>query len=559
MASILIRQPVGIAPAIDRSELPLAAAQVADDCRFDKLTWAPWSDTLIIKPLPTIAGTVRSIYRAGHSGGVGPANYWCAWNADVDVVRAAIASDPFERTYYTGVGPMRYFDNKALSAVSNNPLVSYLAGIPAPTNAILPGDLAVSGPTTGTAEDRTYFVTFVNADGEEGPPSPPPRNASGAIYSAVTVYPGQTVTISNLPGPPAGAYNFGAGATKRIYRTTTGGVRLAGEVPIGTSTFVDDRSGTQLGVAIPSVTWDAPPADLTGLIGIHGGSMAGFVRNEVFFCPPYRPHAWPPEYARAMRKPIVGLGKFQQSVAVLTTGMPVVLSGTHPSSMAQVDLEGFPYACVSKRSIVEVAGGVAYACPVGYAWIGPGGPKLLTAGLFDQKSWAPFAPESIHAYAVGNKIIAFYDAGSEKRGFILDLSDQRSPFSPINLWADAGFLESERDHLYLAVGSNIVRWDAGSGALNGGFRWRSKRFVSRYPRTLSHGRVLASSYPVTLRMFSNDGPSPYFQRSVESREIFTLPSGRRHEVVEIEIQSSGSVSEVQLASSIDQFRQSAEG
>lgn len=552
MPSLVIKNFIGITPVVSSFEQAENAAQVAEDCRFSMLDVRPWFAPAVLRAAPVVAPSIKTLYRAGKTPGVGPMNYWAAWNADVNVVRAPIASDRYERTFYTGDGAPRYFDNRALSGSSNNPTVSYLAGVPAPTDAIDSLKVAASGPTNGTAVDRTYFFTFVNDDGDEGPPSPAPRNGNGQIIATLSMFPSQTVTISNLPAAPAGAYRFGAAARKRIYRTTTGGVRYVGEVAIGATGFVDDLADTQLGGAIPSVSWDAPPATLDGLKAMQNGILAGFADNEVYFCEPFRPHAWPRKYTRAAKAPFVALGAFEQTLVGLTTGAPVVYSGTHPSAMAEKVLDGFPMACVSKRSVVSVLGGVAYACPQGYAWIGPGGPKLLTAGLFDEKTWASYAPSSIHAYAVGDKIVGFYDTGTVRRGFVLDVTDQRAPFSIINLWADAGYTEREQGVLYLVVGGNIVQWDAGPGALNGGFKWKSRKFLARGAPTLAAMRVMADTYPVTLNVYG-DGRL-LATRSVTSRKVFKPNIRRKPQVLEFELLGDKPVNEIQAGSSVAEFK-----
>ena len=41
--------------------------------------------------------------------------------------------------------------------------------------------------------------------------------------------------------------------------------------------------------------------------------IAGWKDNEVWFCEPYRPHAWPVKYVVNVDYPIVGLGTIDQS------------------------------------------------------------------------------------------------------------------------------------------------------------------------------------------------------------------------------------------------------
>lgn len=57
---------------------------------------------------------------------------------------------------------------------------------------------------------------------------------------------------------------------------------------------------------------------------------------------------------------IVGLAALGQSLLVLTTGYPYLITGTHPSSMGMERLD-IEQSCVAKRSISNVGGGVIYA------------------------------------------------------------------------------------------------------------------------------------------------------------------------------------------------------
>ena len=126
--------------------------------------------------------------------------------------------------------------------------------------------------------------------------------------------------------------------------------------------------------------------------------MAGFSGRDVYFCDPYHPHAWPENYIQTVDFPVVGLGRMDTTLAVLTKGTPYLIQGTHPANMSIVksDLE---QACVSKKSIVSLMGGVVYAAPDGLMLLSPGGSRIVTESLFDFSQWqAFFKPESIHAF-----------------------------------------------------------------------------------------------------------------------------------------------------------------
>ncbi len=116
---------------------------------------------------------------------------------------------------------------------------------------------------------------------------------------------------------------------------------------------------------------------MKGLINLPNGIMAGFEGRDVYFCEPYRPYAWPAAYQQTVDYPVVGLGRLDTSLVVLTKGAPYLISGSAPGYMTVVkaDLE---QACVSKRSIVSMGSAVFYASPDGLVALAASGSRVLT-------------------------------------------------------------------------------------------------------------------------------------------------------------------------------------
>ena len=177
--------------------------------------------------------------------------------------------------------------------------------------------LSVTRPTTaagalcdlqlGTGEVRLYVSTFVSSLGEEGPPSP--------ASDIATVYRGQTVTVENLTVTSADSRSTDFDIVKRrIYRYSANGSAggnfyrvTATDIPAGQSSFVDTvLKDENLGPTCP-MTWFPPPANLSGLCVVSNGVLSGFDGPRVYFCEPWRAHAWPPEYMKdTMAKIIAG-------------------------------------------------------------------------------------------------------------------------------------------------------------------------------------------------------------------------------------------------------------
>lgn len=361
-----------------------------------------------------------------------------------------------------------------------------------------------------TQEVRVYTWTWVNKEsGFEFESAPAPAS------NEVSVRTGQTVALSGLQEVPTGEYVV---TNRRIYRAVNGVYLFVKEIPAANNTFVDDVKPEDLAEELPSFTWSEPPQDLRGLINLPNGMMAGFVGRDVYFCDPYHPHAWPENYIQSLDYPIVGLGRMDTTLAVMTTGSPYLIQGSHPDSMVVVksDIE---QACVSKRSIVSHGGAVFYAAPDGLMMLSSGGSQIVTDNMFNFQQWqAYFKPESIHAYQHDSQYIAFYDNGTTKGGFIYDMKTRQIILHDI--YAEAGYHDLQRDKLFLAYSDRSVRaWAKGSTKT---YRWKSKKFTMPKPLSFAWGQLEAENYPMTVS-FIADGTTIHTQ-TVSSRNPFRLPA-----------------------------------
>lgn len=361
---------------------------------------------------------------------------------------------------------------------------------------------------------RAYTWTWVNKEsGYEFESMPYVPAVEDPPLPSVEAYFDQKVFLSGRPEVPAG-YRV---THWRLYRAEGGSFLFVKELPVSQNSYTDDVLAENLGEAIPSTTWAPPPAGLRGLINLPNGSMAGFVGRDVYFCDPYHPHAWPQQYVQSMDYPVVGLGRMDTTLAVLTTGTPYFLQGSHPDSMTVVktDLE---QSCSSKRSIVSTNGIVVYASPDGLVMLSPGGSKLITEQLFTRAQWQDyFAPESIHAYSHDLKYVAFYDNGTTQGGFIFDPTSGQ--FIMHDIYATAGYSDLLRDQLFVASSNRTIKTWIGGSAKN--LTWRSKKFWMPKPLGYTCAQLEAEAYPVTLKVYV-DGTLGH-TATVADRAAFRLP------------------------------------
>ncbi len=161
------------------------------------------------------------------------------------------------------------------------------------TNAYFTLSAAGYTDTTSVPESRVYTYTWVSKvsgfEFESGPADP---------SLSVDVYKDQSVTLSNFE--PAGGYSGYILTARRIYRSVNGAYLFVAEIPSAQTSYVDEISPDDLSEEMPVTGWAEPPKTLTGLINLPNGLMAGFVGRDIYFCDPYRPHAWPESYVQTV-------------------------------------------------------------------------------------------------------------------------------------------------------------------------------------------------------------------------------------------------------------------
>lgn len=509
----------------------------------------PWRAPLNVATVP--AGT-KSLYRMGRDV---PSDslYWLSWNKSVHVSQGFETDDNTERTYYTGDGTPKVTDTTLALAAKPYPMAARELGVPQPDSKLLTSVTSIvteddSAEDDSAAEDSAaekmetvfYVYTYVSDWGSEGMPSP--------VSNPVNKKLADTVTLSGFESPPSGNY----GVDKiRVYRTqaNSGGADFyfMREITLGTQTITDN--GSDLGEVMATATWAMPPANLTNLTSLWNGMLAGISGGSVRFCEAYVPYAWPESYdAIPPDGTPVALGVFGQSLLVLTTGRPLLLSGSSPDSMDQQPLE-IPQGCVSPRSVVSMGNGVAWSSNDGLCWYGSGGARILTAGIMTREDWQALRPSTIVGCMYEGLYFGSYDSGLGRRGFMID------PNSPQGIYfMDKGYeamqFDELQDQLYVVDGVNVQRWDAGA-AMTATFK--SKVFKMPHPTNFGCCEVVADGYPVTVRFFA-DGSLVHTHVMTDS-DAFRLPSGFRATDWQVEIETTNPVQGVVLANTMSELRE----
>jgi len=403
------------------------------------------------------------------------------------------------------------------------------------------------GTGTGTAtpysdvtELRYYTYTFVSDIGEESSPCVSP--------TAIQCTPVDTINISGMSTSP------GAGVTlTRIYRTqtgnTSGGYYFVAEQSALLSTYSD--SVRTLGEPMATTTWLPPPSNLTHLIGLWNGMMAGISGRSIRFCEAGVPYAWPIAYEviPSNTQP-VALATFGQTLVVLTNGNPSVITGSSPDSLDEAPMD-FDQACVSAASAVGMRTGVAWASPDGLAYLGSGGPQLLTQGTMTRDDWQALHPETIHGYIYEGRYFGFYNDGAGRKGFVLDMANPNGIYF-LDFGCDAAYSDQLFDGLYALDGVNVQRWDAGTPKT---VTFRSKIFRQPKPvTTFACAQVVGDQtvgLPATFKLYV-DGVLKH-TCSVVDTNGFRLPSGFYGNNFQVEVSATTAIQIVMMAHSMQEL------
>ncbi len=527
---IKLERFMGVAPRYAPQILPENAAQVAQNCRFDSGALRPMKGLSDQDPALDITAGATSLFLYERSGMI-----LLSFVDDTDVVRSPIAKDAWGRVYISngGVPKMRAAGSSSL----------WDLGVQVPGVNFMSATIDSSGRTSEDpldATDRFYVMTYVSAYDEEGPPSVP--------YSVPSVYPGDVVNIGALATTPvSGVKNYDR---KRIYRTNTGSMsteyQLVATLPIATTSYVDSLEDTALGVVLPSVTWDAPPEGIKGFVAHPSGFILGFKGRTIYASELYLPHAWP--YSYPVSEDIVALAVYGNTVIVLTTGAPVLLTGGTPDSLYLEKTET-SLACLSKRAVVDMGDLILYPSPEGLVVAGLGSPpEIATKALLDKDQWALYSPESMLATQWDRKYVAF--CHHAERGHIALMFDpQTKDLSEIVVGEiKACLYDHNTGRLAVKRGNELYLRYFGEGELLT-YAWRSKVFRKAMPENYGAAQIFADSYPVYLRVYADaiDSNTPIYSVDVTSQSPVRLPSGFLADKWELQLEGTASINTVHVA------------
>lgn len=381
----------------------------------------------------TVGGTIQSTF-TNPIGLLANLQYWVGFAIAAEDTSVMNAND----TGTTGVSFSATYSNgpPEFAPTVTQGLPSWLMWAVVETDAIL--------------EARAYTYTWVSAYDEEGPPAPPTL-VNGWSNASWTV---------GLFTPSQDEMGVTRNITKtRIYRTipdTGGGASyyFVAELDVTTPSYVDvaPDSDVALNIVLPSAFWSAPPLNLQGMLSMPNGMAVGFTGNELWFCEPYRPHAWPANYVLTTEFPIVGIGVNGNSVIAATSGTPYIATGVSPGSMTLTKAIS-PEPCISRGSVLATDLGVFYASPNGLIMVSPsnGMAQNITETWVTRDKWQALVPQqNLTAIQLSSTYFAF-QVGAQT-GFMLELNNDADSFT---IWPQPGGHRIGFNRLSAPLGTNV--------------------------------------------------------------------------------------------------------
>ena len=472
-------------------------------------------------------------------------SYWMEFtDADTDVLKGPIANDSFERYYWTSptTGPKLNSSNRIRSGYAPLDL-----GIPYPVS--VPG-VAHAGGSSTIAETRSYLFTWISQFGEESAPSAP-AVAIGKIDDAWTI---------TLTPPTTGQQTNQLLTTVRIYRTVTASTGssvfyFVADVSTSTTTYTDTISNVTVSgnTQLPSTLWTPPPTNLRGMTAMPNGMIVGFRSNEIWFCEPYRPHAWPATYTLSVDFTIVGIGVIGQTAVICTQGSTYAVTGIHPSTMT-VSKISTREPCMSRGSILSLPLGVVYASPNGLVLAAQGQIVVATDQLFTKDKWlssldvanlrAAQLGSAYYTFGLGSAAGGLIDSGSGNAGF----HRLTSTTTVTNVFNDEWTNE-----VFIIQGNIVYQIDISESRPRSQYTWTSKRVQPLNKRNVTVMKVYFDN-PEDLTDLGSvtvyaDGRTVATHTLTTSGQVFRLPSGFKADFWQFSITSKAVVISFEIATS----------
>ena len=229
-------------------------------------------------------------------------------------------------------------------------------------------------------------------------------------------------------------------------------------------------------------------------------------------------------------------------------------------------------ACVNKHSVVDMGDFVLYAGPEGLCAIQSASGQVVTKGLISVKQWnTDFYPTSIRAFRHEGTYVAFWTSGGSHGGWVYDPRGDENVLSTLSISSEVrgGYMNPKDGELYIIVGNKIKKYRG--SATKRALKFKSKKFVTPAPVSMSWISIHASEYPASVKVYGDGTLVAHYTLTFANNvytQATTVPNGisngtlreplmRMPAVVaqEWEVQVEGTdIDDFCLAQSIDEVR-----
>ncbi len=580
MTAIRLEDFGGMIPARAPTLLPKGNAE------YSRNTWLYKGTLLGFRDAPSVytclSPTTKAVFRIPNSAA--PVtdfvdSTWLEFDDEfTNVIRAPTIADSFNRYYFFAPTTAPKYNSLA-RITAGSP--AYLLGVPIPETA---PTVEVTGGGSGVLESRAYVYTWQTGFGEEGAPAPP---------TVVTGWSDGTWNIG-LTLPLAGDTANRNLTGVNIYRTitdTSGGSTffLVASRPIATTAYADTALDTTLtgGTQLSSTSWTPPPSNLQGCIAMPNGMLVGWANTrEIWFCEPYRPHAWPAAYTISVEFPIVGLAAIGSSLAIMTSGCPYSATGVTPSTMSLSKIPANE-PCVSRGSIAQAAEGIYYASINGLMMINVASASVISDTIITRRDWADRNPASFAAARYKRSYIAFtkgstFSDGSGDNGLIIDSESTKVAFNHLRYKQPVtnAFQDELSGDIFVLAGGKVYEWDAETPDPLLPTLWRSGVMQFEWARSFAAARCFFKVPPTVtitppspgtrnvapvqvfnpatqyliLRVYADGNLVLTREIQVPGELIANFPDGLKADMWQFELEGQVEVENFQVATSIKELR-----
>ena len=408
----------------------------------------------------------------------------------------------------------------------------------------------------------SYCYTYVDDLGQESAPSPPSQ-----VYDVSGFTGGQGIQLTGFsPSDPTN----NTVPTKRIYRATAGTsdaeFLYIGDSAGGDTTFDDYDSSTgtfrNAVEAIQTTGWRPPPHDLTGLVGMAGGVLAGYRSdsNEICFSEPLIQYAWPEKYRITMPQPILDIAGFGEELVVFMQSMIMAVRG-EPGLMTVSEVYGGGgTSSITRLGVVRSEKGLLYPGHDGLYLYDGSACINITSQTMSTMQWRSMLPDNFIAAYYDGKYWAFHE--DTIKAYVFDIS--KGSVTSIELGEQMSVKGVHADYhgrLWIQTWYKLYPWSEGTTPMEA--VWLSGLVTLTSPVNLS-AAIIDSDSPVTeetavsqLEIWSHyRGVKTLVFDSLEKglqiplNNQFRLPGGFLTDSVQVKIKTTATIRGIRFATSM---------